>query len=393
MFVDPEDGSNKILRLMFAGSISCFYLSLMAIARPYKETSNLRFVFLSNFLLTLSFVLSIITLLCGEEGEICDRFVGFTSSYEASISIIVTGMMMLIVTIVSLVVIAINAFRAPTIRIAETKSKPNMELPEHCNFHTFIVSHSPKKDMPKTQKIVRTLQLMLPEIKVWFDADYQPSIGGHQVKEKVMESTMFTILYQPAYFLSLQCRREVQIAAETNTPVLVIYEGDGDDLGKIKDECRQGFFDHPEPNTIYDHIFATTPIQWLDTKYFTIESVKAIALCLLQHLPHYENNGDLLEKGLEVDGSEFGHISLEDSVNVLYCRANSGAAALAEEIMEMRPSEVFLHAAEDCTCMLKNYDNSDTSSLDGSNGRNDGKSRNSSNVDRSNTNLSNDPRQ
>jgi hypothetical protein len=56
LFMDTEQGSNRIMRLVIATIISAMYLGILALARPFKRTDDLYLACLANLLLTCCFI-------------------------------------------------------------------------------------------------------------------------------------------------------------------------------------------------------------------------------------------------------------------------------------------------------------------------------------------------
>ena len=67
LFIDPEDGSNRILRLLMASVISFIYFGVLLRARPYKRSIDLDLAFISNILLLCCFTLGIILQFCQDD--------------------------------------------------------------------------------------------------------------------------------------------------------------------------------------------------------------------------------------------------------------------------------------------------------------------------------------
>ena len=69
IFVDKEEGSERILRLLIGIIICIVYASILPLARPYRRNDDLYLAVTSNLLLTCCFVVGIIIHQCKEDGS------------------------------------------------------------------------------------------------------------------------------------------------------------------------------------------------------------------------------------------------------------------------------------------------------------------------------------
>ena len=94
MFINHEDGSDRLFRLIVAISISTLYLGLLALARPYKRINDLHLSLASNILLIWCFLLGVILHVRGSDDDNCRNIIGLpVYSYKATL---VTMMMSLL---------------------------------------------------------------------------------------------------------------------------------------------------------------------------------------------------------------------------------------------------------------------------------------------------------
>lgn len=169
MFFDPEEGSNKLFRLVLASMISSIYLGFLAIARPYKHNDDFYLAFLSNVVLICCFIMSIILQLCNKDKETCNELVGMSlNDFSASVVVVLLAIGTIIVTIASLVKVAFNTISAQSVRVISTGWAPVVEMPKCCKYHIFM-SHLWATGQAKTHAISRKLQLSLPTLKVWLE--------------------------------------------------------------------------------------------------------------------------------------------------------------------------------------------------------------------------------
>merc|ERR1719512_450132 len=96
MFVDTQDGSRKILRLIVAVVFSTFYTCVLLHANPYKRRDDQNLAFISNFALICFFTMGIVIQQCDED-EMCHDLIGLSlDSYRASILAVILILSMLV---------------------------------------------------------------------------------------------------------------------------------------------------------------------------------------------------------------------------------------------------------------------------------------------------------
>jgi hypothetical protein len=91
-------------------------------------------------------------------------------------------------------------------------------------FHAFS-SHVWKTGQDRTHAIVRKLQLLMPDVKIWLDVDEIDKAGG-DLENAVGDSAVFLLVYSRSYFQSKNCRRELNTALDLAKPIIVIHKED-----------------------------------------------------------------------------------------------------------------------------------------------------------------------
>jgi hypothetical protein len=350
LFVDTEQGATKMMRIVLATLISSSFVVILALVRPFKRSDDLILACFSNLLLTTTFVTGIVIKLCedGQWSENCKAFVGFSSSYQASLFVMTFSILMMVFTLGFVAVKIFAAVTAPTIRLKTTGREPFLELPAGCIFHGFI-SHTWGTGQDQTHTIVRQLQLLVPEIKIWLDVDNLDDVG--KLEEAVTTAGNFLIFLSKGYFASKNCRRELYAARAADKPMIAIQEADknkgGADIDELKEECRKyctsedavalAFPTFPGSNEVLKQVFGEEqhemPIVWVRVHDFQIASLKEVVLRLLQNSSYYKSGGhaDELASGLMVPG-EIGTFGFKSPVTLLVCSANEGAWRIAKEL-------------------------------------------------------------
>ena len=362
MFVQPKEGSNKFLRLILAIILSTIYSFILLGLRPYKRPNDYYCAFSGNLLLIICFCLGLILKLCDDDDEKlenssgaridleCHRFIGFNSSMEATTIVTILAFGMLIVTALSIIVLAFNTKYMPKTILKSTGHAPNLELPEQCYYHVFV-SHVWSTGQAKTHAIVRKMQLLLPGLKIWLDVDELHDISN--LESSVEESVVFLLYYSKSYFRSRNCRREIYTAIRLNKPIIVVYEGGENTLRELREECMEnciGAIDIASPGSLAvlkklfgnddgELGFTTSknpPILWKNENEYSHASLNLIFHRILQCLPYYANSTtkDLVD-GIIVPG-EIEEMILEEETNLLVLyEENEGCLEIAYELKRM----------------------------------------------------------
>lgn len=361
MFLDSREGSDKVLRLVVAAVSSGLYIGILALARPYKRLDDLYLATISNMILLCCFVSGVILQICkgdptDDSTSSCQDFVGLSlNHYKASFVFFALMVSMLFVTFIFSVIHMINVVTSPSIRLVSSGFKPNLELPNDYTSHAFV-SHVWASGQAKTHAIVRKLSLLLPGTKFWLDVDDLKALD--ELENSVREAAIFVLYYSEGYFRSTNCRRELYAAIEFQKPIILIFQGDEDEvLSEIMTECENNCkmplttamsknsetgnamsallvaddFDIemiesprsviPDKNllnrtSILFYLLKDEPIRWLDEGVFSAASVRLISERMFSYLPYYTKHPKAISNGLRVPG-EIGSVFLDSSMTVL----------------------------------------------------------------------------
>lgn len=234
-FIDTREGSNKILRLIVAAIVSIIFVILLLYTRPYKRVDDLGLSIIANVVLTCTFVMSIILHLCSDENDdTCNNYV-ISDMTQKKASIIVTCLALGLL-ILTAIVLAILTKKAPVARLRSTGYPPNLEMVSGCSFH-FFMSHKWDGGQDQTHVITRTMQLLMPSLKIWLDVDELRSTDD---LEKCIDQTAVVIIfYSYGYFDSKNCRREFYQALLLQKPILVLYDDSSVEIEKFITECKE----------------------------------------------------------------------------------------------------------------------------------------------------------
>mmetsp|Transcript_8595 Transcript_8595/g.26483 ORF Transcript_8595/g.26483 Transcript_8595/m.26483 type:complete len:1239 (-) Transcript_8595:80-3796(-) len=345
LFVDTEYGARKFLRLIIGAIVSAMYLTILALARPYKRQDDLYLACLSNLLLACCFCSGMAIKLCDEDdgwAETCYGFTSFTTGYLSTVFVTGLTLTMLVCAIGVIAINTVSAAAVPTFRLASTGREPLLDLPKECSFHAFI-SHAWGTGQDQTHSVVRKLQLTLPAVKIWLDVDNLNDVG--KLEEAVRDSAVFVIFLSQGYFRSANCRRELYAALVAMKPIVTIREDDvsrgGASVAGLIEECRHActndpLRDHPElggTEGVISAVFAQSPIVWARVHDFQVQSLKCIIQRILTHLPYYCRHPDELTGGLTVRG-ELGKLGFSAPTRIIVCASNAGAREVAGELAD-----------------------------------------------------------
>ena len=301
LFIQTDTGSRKLLRLFVASVVSGLYLAALALARPFKRVDDLYLACTANLLLLCCFISGTVIQLCESAAyeDMCYTLVGFESARSASEFVIALTAAMLAASLLLLLFKTASAVRAPTIRLSSSGRHPVLDLPRACHFHGFI-SHVWATGQDQTHTVVRRLQLLLPGVRIWLDVDNLEDLG--KLEESVADAMTFLVFLSAGYFKSFNCRRELYAALGSNRPFIPIHEADeakgGASIAALKAECREhcvetappAYPSYDGPDEMLACVFEKVePIVWVRVNAFQLESLKAIALRMLQHSPYYSS--------------------------------------------------------------------------------------------------------
>ena len=188
--------------------------------------------------------------------------------------------------------------------------------------------------------IVRRLQQLVPDLRIWLDVDYLDDVG--KLEDAVADAAVMLVFLSVGYFESLNCRRELYAALGSNRPFIPVREADpakgGASIAALMAECRENCVEaappaypcYRGPEEMLARVFEKTPIVWVRVNAFQLESLKAIALRMLLHSPYYASRTAELAAGVTVPG-EVVPVALSGPVTLLHCRDNEGAFELSED--------------------------------------------------------------
>merc|ERR1719473_1389805 len=122
LFIQTDDGSSKLLRLVVASLLSALYLAVLALSRPFKRDDDLYLACTANLLLACCFTSGTVIQLCESAAyeDMCKALVGFDSARGASEFVIALTAAMLAASLLVVLFKTVSAVRMPTIRLASS---------------------------------------------------------------------------------------------------------------------------------------------------------------------------------------------------------------------------------------------------------------------------------
>lgn len=354
MFIDFQEGSNKLLRLVVAIIVATLFFGVLLAFRPYKRSDDFYFSLVTNFMLITCLSLGVVLKLCNDEdvtdggsyvnlfNGTCEQFIARSiDSFKASILVVTIASAATLIAIGLIISLAVNKIKEPVVRMVSTGYTPNLELSEGHKTHAFM-SHVWSTGQARTHSIVRKMQLLMPGFKVWLDVDDLEDMS--KLEQSVEETSVFILFYSKNYFMSRNCRREIYAAYRFEKPVVVVYEGNDLVIDEMQDECKRycegDGITEPSSSQILQMLLKENynddedklPIQWLNEGSFSAATLGRIYLSVLKYFPYYQKNSNELEKGIKVPG-ELGEVSFQSDVEIVLYERNTGCLEIAQELI------------------------------------------------------------
>ncbi|EOD10874.1 hypothetical protein EMIHUDRAFT_215127 [Emiliania huxleyi CCMP1516] len=292
LFIDQEYGSRKLLRTVVAGIVSAMFLTLLALARPYRRSDDLCLACIANLLLTCCFASGVVIQLCDSTAyeDMCYDLVGYKTSRGATTFVVVLTAVMLAVSLAVILVSAVSASRAKTMRLVSSKREPmrdGITLADGQEWHLFL-SHVWSTGQDAVAVIKNELLQFLPGCEIFLDVDDLKNIG--ELEAYIGRSQVVLCFLSRGYLRSTNCLREIRAALEMGKPLVLVHEADpakgGGTLAELRSECpeelRAAIFDAGWPMTVWHRIEAFQHI-----------SLKVIAEALLLKTPKYAGENEL----------------------------------------------------------------------------------------------------
>ena len=224
-----------------------------------------------------------------------------------------------------------------------SSSSPSSTSTSNCEYHA-LFSHTWKTGQAKSHAIVRRMQLVMPQIRIWLDVDeiHQESggsgtTGSMNLEVAVEKSAVLILFYSKGYFASRNCRREIYTALKLDKPIICIYEGNQCELKYMRDECIKYCSKDLEPRLLSNmlhHLDQHTAIPWVNEDIFAAKALNKICTTLLSYLPYYQRYPQALEGGVYVPG-ELGHVELNSPVTILVYRGNEGSLKIVSQAKKL----------------------------------------------------------
>jgi len=145
LFVDTEQGYNKLARLLVGTMLTTLFLMLTLSAQPYRQSLDNALAATAQLLLTCAFLSGIAIKLCdvSKEGQWgvapCRDIVGLSSDAGlVAIMMIATSVVIILAALVLLMWQFGTAERPQVIRVRQTNLVPLLHLDAHQKWHLFL---------------------------------------------------------------------------------------------------------------------------------------------------------------------------------------------------------------------------------------------------------------
>ncbi|EOD14192.1 hypothetical protein EMIHUDRAFT_470646 [Emiliania huxleyi CCMP1516] len=329
LFIDHEYGARKLLRTVVAAIVSAMFLTILALARPYRRFDDLCLACIANLLLTCCFASGVVIQLCDStvHEDMCYELVGYKTSRGATTFAVALTAVMLAVSLAVILISAVSAARVKTMRLVSSKREPmrdGITLADGQEWHLFL-SHVWSTGQDAVAVIKNELQQLLPGCEIFLDIDDLKNIG--ELEAYIRRSQVVLCFLSRGYLRSTNCLREVRAALEMGKPLVLVHEADpdkgGGTLAELRSEC---------PEELQAAIFeAGWPMAvWHRIEAFQHVSLKVIAEALLLKTPKYAGEDELplcIPGEIRADGLAF-----PKPVILWASTLNAGARELANSV-------------------------------------------------------------
>ena len=344
-FIEIDDGLARGWRVLFLACLVCVaHVCAIAMVQPFRRKDDYHFAVIDNFLVLSWLLTSFAGLPCGVFASYYPEYSEHQCLYSRTDFNRLFFYLIYFLEIAFVIFMALRQVNVPIVAMKSyTHARPNTELPKENDYHVFM-SHVWESGQAQTHAIVREMQLLFPDLKIWLDVDQLCDLA--LLEESVASCAVFVLFYSRNYFRSKNCRREFFAAIEQKKPIIVLYDGDDLTLEEMREECisncslllEQRSF---EISLVLDQLFCTAngngPIRRLNEGSFSAAFFNKFFHCILSHLPHYTAFPEELEAGITVP-RELGTLVVRSRINILICEHDEGSVQLADELKSFVPA-------------------------------------------------------
>lgn len=371
LLVLVEDPEKDFKRIFVATLVSLIFMLLTALARPFRSEANDFFCVGVHLVLVCMFLTA----------SMLKLFVDFETYSPGSPSSVMgydddkdIAFVMLAFTGCIIVMSALFAIytawtmqQAPTIRLVETRARPQMTLSRGQTWHVFL-SHIWGSGQDQCAIIKRQLQRLLSDVYVFLDVDDLQDIS--KLEEYISATASIMIFLSKGYFFSANCMREAVATTKMGKPILLMHEADvnkgGLSVEQAIDDCPEHSITevdgvkifHPlrskifflnnrhsksssldsggsassEPDVGRGH--PRNIITWHRVYDFQLQSIKLLSHGILQGMPTFKGKEPAIFTPGEVTSKTF---RFRHSLHIYTSPNNPGAVELMEELRSAHP--------------------------------------------------------
>lgn len=302
LFIDIENGSTKLLRLVVGLIVSLFGLVLQLSARPLKNLDDDAISCMVQIMLAFFFIAGIVIKLCEMESGSCTAIMGIQSAYHVSIVMISVGFIVMLGPFVMLLRRVNDSMGTPTLRIKPGftggGNPPILHLDKTQKYHLFLSHSAPRRtrtrpvDGPlrnliysalscfavwstgqdQCAVIKRQMQLLLPGVVVFLDVDDLVDIGD--LEGYVRSTVVMMFFLSKKYFSSRNCLREIDAALNMEKHIALMHEAQEDKGGGTLEVLMNECSEDRRPKIFKPE---RTPIQWHRISHYQKLTLKLLA--------------------------------------------------------------------------------------------------------------------
>jgi hypothetical protein len=259
LFIDTEQGYNKLSRLSIASLLCIFAFALVAMIRPFRREIDDALVNIAFLALSICFVSGITIKICANSSaltltsgdSLCNAQVGWDSDFQASLVVVCISAVMLPVVLLVLAHQLRKHGNLPLLRwSADNTQVVPRALEAPVRFHAFV-SHNWATGQDQARSLKELLKGLAPGLQIFLDVDdgwWRPKAKGEKAQRKppadLAESYKLKARHSAAlivvltgefgeggvarssYFESKYCVMEYRGALAAGKPIVFVLEVD-----------------------------------------------------------------------------------------------------------------------------------------------------------------------
>jgi len=340
------------VRVLSGLMLSALYCICLAVLKPYKQRSLDLLAIFAQFALTGVFlgatcIYAFRQIELEADTETAVTVLGFQSTAQIVWVVLVCNFSTVLMVVGQVSHQTFHSESLPTLRLVSTREPPDLDLSRGLRWHLFL-SHVWSSGQDQVAVIKRTLQLLLPSLRVFLDVD---DLKDTSLIEKYIDLSQCVLFFlSHGYFFSANCKREIRQALTAKKSICLVHERDmkkgGMPLSTLREDC---------PADMREDIFieGREVVGYYRQHDFQVVSLKMIATATLQAMAKAGSRADLrnslhdsvcgaAQSELYVPGElSLQRFELKRPLVLFVSVDNPGASEVADELVEWLASPFF----------------------------------------------------